>query len=173
MSTDSAPRFQPLRLRSAAVLASAFLAAGAVGLVGAGPVGAEGNDFTATCQPDGTYLVAINYGNFVADSYVVNGVASLSIAYTASVPMSPTNLPNVGDTTSGSTSIPGTTSGALQIGVQMESPNGSSGGFSTIELAGDCAVAPAVTDPAASDPGTTVEAALVARAIVAVPRTAG
>jgi hypothetical protein len=160
------------------VLGTALLAAGGLGLVGAGPVAAEGNDFTATCQADGTYLVVVIYDTFVADSTIVGGAATLSNAFVGSVPMSPTHLANVGDVAQGSTSIPGTTSGSLQIVVQLDSPNGSSSGSTTLPLAGDCV--PAVAEPVVTDPGSTTaptpaetEPPQVATAVVAAPRTAG
>jgi hypothetical protein len=162
--------------RTAAALLGAALLAGGAGVLTGGPAGAEGSDFTATCQADGTYLVVLNYDTFVAASTVVNGEATLSGAYTGTVPMSPTFLANVGEFTHGSTSIPGTTAGALQMQIQLTSVNGDSGSGVTVELAGDCvAVSADVPAAPAGDPsvaGVSANAA-PARAIVAVSRTAG
>jgi hypothetical protein len=156
------------------ILGAALL--GGLGVLSGGVAGAEGSDFTAKCQTDGTYLVALNYDTFVAASTVTNGEATLSGAYTGTVAMSPTFLANVGDFTHGSTSIPGTTTGSLTMQIQLTSPNGDSGSGVTVELAGDCvAVAPDSPGDPSADPAVGGEATDVApaTALVAVPRTAG
>jgi hypothetical protein len=160
------------------VLTSSVLAAVGLGVLSGAPAGAEGStDLAATCQSDGTYLVTFTFSNFVLDSTITGGATDLSGAYVGTIPMAPTFLAASGAVASGSTTIPGTTAGVLQSQIQLTSVNGGSGGSMSISLAGDCvaspAVDPAATDAPASDPGISVAGTSAARAIVAVPRTAG